>query len=43
MLYDRNEEKIDIVMQLLDNMHYVHGDGKLISLKTRIPTSTLSD
>ena len=43
MLYDRSEEKIDIVMQLLDNKHYVYGDGKLISMKTGIPTSTLSD
>ena len=43
MLYDRSEEKIDIVMQLLDNKYYVYGDGKLISIKTGIPTSTLSD
>ena len=43
MLYDKTEEKIDIVMQLLDNKHYVFGDGKLLSTKTGIPTSTLSD
>ena len=42
MLYDRTEEKIDIIITLLSDKYYTYGDGKMISDMTGIPQSTIS-
>ena len=42
MLYDRTEEKIDIIITLLSDKYYTYGDGKMISDMTEIPQSTIS-
>ncbi len=42
MLYDRSEERMDIIMELLRDENYTYGDGKLLSIKTGIPKSTIS-
>lgn len=42
MLYDRAEEKNDIIITQLNDKYYTYGDGKMISDITGIPQSTIS-
>ena len=43
MIYNRDDEKIDIIMSWLDDRNYSYGDGVLIAQMSGIPTSTISD
>lgn len=43
MIYNRDDEKIDIIMSWLDDRNYSYGDGVLIAQMSGIPTSIISD
>ena len=43
VIYNRDDEKIDIIMSWLDDRNYSYGDGVLIAQMSGIPTSTISD